>query len=52
MSYSKGTENDLKNQFEKGKVAGWNLFPKSDTDTKIEYVRHVPSKQRGCAVAQ
>ena len=48
----KELRNDLKNQFEKGKVAGWYLFPKSDTDTKIEYVRHVPSKQRGCAVGE
>jgi len=44
--------NDLIKKFERGKVPGWNLFPKLDTDTKIEYVRNDPSKQRGCAAAQ
>jgi hypothetical protein len=42
--FPKEMRNDLIKQFERGKLPGWILFPKLDTDTEIEYVRNVPSK--------
>jgi hypothetical protein len=51
-NFPKELRNDLIKQLERGKVPGWILFPKLDTDTKIEYVRNVSFKQRGCAAAQ